>query len=182
MRGRERRFEILALLEGATEPIPGAEIARRCGVSRQVIVHDIALLRSEGNDIVSRHNGYVLVRSGGPCRRLFKVCHDESQVEEELYAIVDAGGTVEDVIVNHRHYGKIEARLDLSSRRDVRRYLDDLAHSKSTLLSRVTSGYHFHHVSADSEEILDEIGDELARMGLIAQLTPYEQEQGIESL
>lgn len=181
MKGRERRFEILALLEGATEPVSGAEIAQRCGVSRQVIVHDIALLRSEGNDVVSTHYGYVLLRSGGPCRRLFKVRHDESRVEEELFAIVDAGGTVEDVIVNHRAYGKIEAQLDLSNRREVRKYLDDIRTSKSTLLSRVTSGYHFHHVSAESEEILDEIGAELARLGLIAELTPYERDEGIGS-
>lgn len=181
MRGRERRFEILALLEGATEPVSGTEIAQRCGVSRQVIVHDIALLRSEGNDVVSTHYGYVLMRQGGPCRRLFKVYHDETRLEEELFAIVDLGGTVEDVIVNHRAYGKIEAQLDLSSRRDVRRYLDDLGSGVSRLLSCVTSGYHFHHVSADSDEVLDEIGAELSRLGLIAELTPYERDEGLGS-
>lgn len=179
MNGRERRFEILAMLEGATSAIAGSEIAARCGVSRQVIVHDIALLRSEGNDIISTHHGYVLVRAGGPCRRLFKVRHDETRTQEELFAIVDLGGTVEDVIVNHRVYGKMEAKLDLSSRRDVRRYLDDLATSKSTLLCKVTSGYHFHHVSADSEEVLDEIGAELAELGLIAELTPYEEQTSL---
>lgn len=154
-------------------------MARRCGVSRQVIVHDIALLRREGHDIVSTHHGYVLQRAGGACRRLFKVCHDETRVEEELNAIVDLGGTVEDVIVNHRSYGKIEARLDLSSRRDVRRYVEELTSSKSTMLGRLTSGYHFHHVSADSDEVLDEVGEELARLGLMAELTPYEQERGL---
>ena len=140
MNGRERRFEILALLEGATGALSGAEIARRCGVSRQVIVHDIALIRSEGVGVVSTHHGYVLVRSGGPCRRLFKVCHGRDDAGDELNAIVDLGGTVEDVIVNHRAYGKVEVRLDLSSRREVRRYLDDLMSSKSTLLSCITSG------------------------------------------
>ena len=180
MNGHVRRFEILALLEGSTGPISGAEIARRCGVSRQVIVQDIALLRREGNDIVPTHRGYVLVRSGGPCRRLFKVRHDEDRVEEELNAIVDLGATVEDVIINHRTYGKIEAKLDVSSRREVSHFLDDLRASKSTLLSKVTSGYHFHHVSADSDEILDEVGEELERLGLIAELLPYEQEGGLE--
>ena len=179
MRGGERRFEILALLEGATEPIPGAEIAARCGVSRQVIVHDIALLRGEGHDIVSTHYGYVLTRSGGARRRLFKVCHGEAETADELNAIVDLGGTVEDVIVNHRTYGVIEAPLGISSRRDVRRFLAELESGKSTLLSTVTSGYHFHHVSADSDEVLDEVGAELARLGLIAELTPYEQEHRI---
>lgn len=176
MLGQERRFEILALLEGATEPISGAEIARRCGVSRQVIVNDIALLRREGNEVVSTHHGYVLARHGEPCRRLYKVCHDEERVQEELFAIIDLGGTVEDVIVNHRFFGKIEAKLDISSRREVRRFIDDITHSKSTLLSKTTSGYHFHHVSADSDEVLDEIAAELQRLGLTAELLSYEQE------
>lgn len=176
MNGRERRFEILALLEGATSAIAGAEIAERCGVSRQVIVHDIALLRSEGHDIVSTHHGYVLVRAGGPCQRLFKVCHGDDRAEEELFAVVDLGATVEDVIVNHRAYGKIEVPLGLSNRREVRRYLDDLRSSKSKLLGSVTSGYHFHHVSAESDEVLDEVGEELARLGLIAELMSYERD------
>lgn len=179
MNGRERRFEILALLEGAAGPVAGAEIAKRCGVSRQVIVNDIALLRREGNDIVSTHHGYMLSRPGGTNRRLFKVHHSVQQVADELNAIVDLGGKVEDVIVNHRTFGKLEAKLDLSSRRDVRRFLDDLASSKSTLLSCVTSGYHFHHVSAGSEEALDEIAAELARLGMIAELLPYEREDGL---
>lgn len=181
MFGQERRFEILALLEGATEPVSGAEIARRCGVSRQVIVNDIALLRREGNEVISTHHGYMLARHGGPCRRLYKVRHDETRVQEELFAIIDLGGTVEDVIVNHRYYGKIEAKLGISSRREARRYLDDLGHSKSTLLCTTTSGYHFHHVSAESDEILDEIAAELQRLGLTAELLPYEQEGGIGS-
>lgn len=179
MLGQERRFEILALLEGATGPISGAEIASRCGVSRQVIVNDIALLRREGNEVISTHHGYVLARHGGPCRRLYKVCHDETRVQEELYAIIDLGGTVEDVIVNHRFFGKIEAKLGLSSRREARRFIDEITHSKSTLLCKTTSGYHFHHVSADSDEVLDEIAAELQRLGLTAELLPYEQEDGI---
>lgn len=179
MLGQERRFEILALLEGATGPISGAEIARRCGVSRQVIVNDIALLRREGNEVISTHHGYVLARHGGPCRRLYKVCHDETRVQEELYAIIDLGGIVEDVIVNHRFFGKIEAKLGLSSRREARRFIDEITHSKSTLLCKTTSGYHFHHVSADSDEILDEIAAELQRLGLTAELLSYEQEDGI---
>ena len=179
MNGRERRFEILALLEGARDPVAGAEVARRCGVSRQVIVHDIALLRSEGHDIISTHYGYVLLRSGGSCRRLFKVCHDEARVQDELFAVVDLGGSVEDVVVNHRAYGTIEVPLAISNRREAKRYLNDITTGKSKLLAEVTSGYHFHHVSADSEEVLDEIGAELARLGLIADLTPFEQEVGL---
>ena len=38
----------------------------------------------------------------------------------------------------------------------------------------VTSGYHYHTVHADSEEILDEIQEELQKAGFLAQLQEYE--------
>ena len=66
MRGRERRFEILALLEGATMPIAGSEIARRCGVSRQVIVQDMAVIRASNSGIASTYRGYVVWNSPKP--------------------------------------------------------------------------------------------------------------------
>ena len=38
----------------------------------------------------------------------------------------------------------------------------------------VTSGYHFHHVSAEQEEILDEIEEALREKHYLAELLPYE--------
>ena len=83
---------------------------------------------------------------------------------------------MEDVVINHRTYGRISARLDIASRRDVRRYLEELAASKSAPLMNVTSGYHFHHVSADSEDILDEVALELGSLGFLVDRMPYEED------
>ena len=176
MTGEARRARILELLEEASKPLSGSYLARTCGVSRQVIVQDMALLREGGARIGSTNRGYVLEESATKPCRLFKVHHSDEQIEEELDAIVDLGGTVEDVIVNHRTYGYLSARLDVSSRRDVKRYLDDLRTSKSTPLMHVTSGYHFHHVSAESDEVLDEIQAALEERGFLAERLPYEQD------
>ena len=46
MEGDERRQFILKLLAGSESPLSGTEIAGKCGVSRQIIVQDIALLRA----------------------------------------------------------------------------------------------------------------------------------------
>lgn len=173
MSGEDRRAKIVALLGDAGEPISGGQLARELGVSRQVIVQDVALLRSSGVELESTHRGYVMHRHDRP-RRIFKVYHTEEQIEDELNLIVDLGGTVEDVVVNHRTYGVITVPLNVSSRRDVARYLADIASSRSTPLSRVTSGYHFHHVSAPSEEALDEIGASLAKRGYLVDRLPYE--------
>ena len=46
MSGSERRKQIVQFLTQRTEPVSGTALAKEFGVSRQVIVQDIALLRS----------------------------------------------------------------------------------------------------------------------------------------
>jgi len=173
MTGAQRRDAITQALKQADKPLSGAAIAKLCGVSRQVVVQDVALLRSQGVPILATARGYVLEKPAG-CQRLFKCFHTEEQTEEELLAIVDAGGTVEDVIVNHRAYGRMAAPLGIASRRDVERFMNDIRSGKSSPLMTVTSGYHFHHVSAADEATLDEIERALAEKGFLAEFLPYE--------
>ena len=63
MNGQERREEILKILRASESPVPGTELARMLDVSRQVIVQDMALLRTGGAEIVSTHRGYVVTGS-----------------------------------------------------------------------------------------------------------------------
>ena len=101
--------------------------------------------------------------------RIFKVFHTSEQIVDELCTIVDLGGTVEDVFVHHKIYGQLQAPLHISSRRDVQLFLEELKSGKSTPLKDVTSGYHYHTVSADSGETLDLIGQELGKKGYLCQ-------------
>ena len=87
---------------------------------------------------------------------------------------MDLGGRVEDVMVNHRAYGVISAPLGIKSRRDVSSFIMNMKTGRSSPLMNVTSGYHFHHVSAESEEILDEIEKALKDKEYLAQFLPYE--------
>lgn len=180
MNGDERRAHIVELLREASAPLSGTSLARVTGVSRQVIVQDIALLRADGRDIVSTNRGYVLREGNGVPSvptRLIKVHHTVDQLEDELTTIVDLGGAVLNVMVNHRVYGQITANLDIRSRRDVARYLHDIRSGKSTPLMTVTSGYHFHRIAADSDEVLDEIEAALAAKGYLAEVLPYEKDE-----
>ena len=172
--GTQRREKILDLIQNTDTPLSGTALGKMTGVSRQVVVQDIALLRTEGHPILSTARGYLMERSS-QVTRLFKVCHTDEQTERELCAIVDLGGRVDDVIVNHRVYGKISAPMAIKSRRDVQLFIDQIRSGKSSLLMHVTSGYHFHHISADREEILDEIEEKLKEMGFLAEVMPYEQ-------
>lgn len=181
MTGQERREAILHALQAATAPLSGAALGKEFGVSRQVVVQDIALLRTQGFPIVSTNRGYLISSDVPRAMRLLKLHHTLEQTEEEQTCIVDLGGTIVDVMVNHRVYGKMSANMDIKNRRDVRTFINDIETGVSTPLMLLTNGYHFHHISADSEEALDDIQSALAQKGFLAPWTEYEQEN-FESL
>ena len=173
MNGTERRTRILELLQAANEPMSGSALARQLGVSRQIIVQDMALLRTGGMEIMSTHRGYVLTEDR-QVSRVFKVIHTEEQVEEELNLYVDFGGKVEDVFVYHKVHGVIKVPMNIRSRRDVQKYMEDISTGKSTQLMKLTSNYHYHTITADSEDILDQIQAELTERGYLAKLQDWE--------
>ena len=166
MNGETRRNEIMNRLSQATLPISASTLAEEFGVSRQVIVQDIALLRATGSSITSLARGYVLEKSTS-FTRVFKLNHSDDDVETELNLIVDMGGTVEDIFVYHKVYGTVRAQMGIKNRLQVKDFLENIATGKSSLLKNVTSGYHYHTVRADSEQILDKIGESLENAGYI---------------
>lgn len=178
-----RREKIVEVLAAAKGPLSGSALGEACGVSRQVVVQDVALLRSRGVNVLSTSRGYVLMAASGQRRptRLFKCRHTVEQTEEELNCIVDVGACVEDVFVNHRVYGKLTTQLGIACRRDVARFMADIRSGKSSPLMQITSGYHFHHVSAPSEQVLDEVGAELAMRGFLAEPTDYERDAFLDA-
>ncbi|MBE6555215.1 MAG: transcription repressor NadR [Ruminococcaceae bacterium] len=166
MKVAERRKAIVNLLLSANGPISGGELAHHFDISRQIIVQDITVLKGTGYEILSTRNGYVLQKSP-LSERVFKLLHTTEQTEDELSSIVDLGGTVVDVFVWHKVYGRIEAPLNIFSRLHVKQFLEGVRTGKSTELMNITGGYHYHTVRADSEEILDEIAEVLGKKGYI---------------
>lgn len=167
MKVTERRKAIVNLLSASKEPISGGELSKQFNVSRQIIVQDITVLKGLGYEIFSTHHGYVLQKSP-LVERVFKLKHTTEQTEDELTTIVDLGGTVVDVFVWHKVYGKISATLNIFSRLHVKQFLEGVRTGKSTELMNITGGYHYHTVRADSEEILDKIGVMLTEKKYIA--------------
>lgn len=174
MKGTERREEIIRLLRAASAPVSGKQLGNMLGVSRQVVVQDIALLRTEGLPVLATPQGYLL-NEPAVVTRVVKVHHTNEETEDELCLIVDLGGTVEDVMVNHRVYGKLTAPLGIRNRRDVHAFMENIRSGKSVPLMNVTSGYHYHTISAESEAVLDEIEAALREKHYTAELLPYER-------
>ncbi len=162
MTGSERREKIIDIIRKSASPVSGRELADQCGVSRQVIVQDMALIRTSGMEIISTSRGYLMTEPS-VFSRTFKVHHTDDEIEDELCSIVDLGGKVQNVMVNHRVYGRVEAPLVITSRRNIQEFIDDIRSGKSSPLKNITSNYHYHLVEADSEGILDLIEETLRR-------------------
>ena len=160
MKAIERRKAIVNLLLSSTNAISGGKLSEEFGVSRQIIVQDITVLKGSGYDILSTHNGYIIQKS--PLEeRVFKVHHTTEQTEDELNTIVNLGGTVVDVFVWHKVYGKMVAPLNIFSPMHVKQFIEGVRSGKSTELMNITGGYHYHTVRAENESILDAIGKAL---------------------
>lgn len=165
-----RRDDILVLLQQERDPIPGYLLAERFGVSRQVIVHDIALLRAAGTPVESTPRGYVLLRPMyGFTTSVFPVRHRPDQTAAELFALVDAGVTVVDVLVEHPVYGELSGGLNLQSRADVQDFLDRMTLQHGQLLSLLTDGLHWHTVRAKDAATLERGRQALAELGFLAE-------------
>ncbi|MBP3330431.1 MAG: transcription repressor NadR [Clostridia bacterium] len=167
MKAADRRKAIVNLLLSSTEAISGGKLSEEFGVSRQIIVQDITVLKGSGYDILSTHNGYIIQKS--PLKeRVFKVHHTTKETEDELTAIVNLGGTVVDVFVWHKVYGKMTAPLNIFSSLHIKQFIEGVRSGKSTELMNITGGYHYHTVRAESETILDEIEKALKSKNYIA--------------
>jgi len=175
MKGEVRRKKISERLSLAEKPVSASVLADEFGVSRQIIVKDIATLRAEGVPVVSHSRGYTL--ENNKPTKVMKVIHSDEDVEKELKLIVDLGGRVLDVFVYHKFYNKVRAKMDIKTRLDVDNFLKDIRSGKSSLLKNVTSGYHYHTIEAESVQTLKLIEDKLWEAGFLARLQEFEPEE-----
>lgn len=170
MDGNTRRKQIINILEESNIPVAGTDLASRLGVSRQIIVQDIALLRAENKNILSTNKGYLLFMAGkgaDTSKRTYKVRHENDRIQEELYCIIDCGGKLLDVVVEHPIYGQIMVDLILDCRKDVDNFVNQVKEHATKPLNALTDGLHYHTVEAKNEQILDLIEENLKRRGFL---------------
>ncbi len=151
-------------------PLSGTALARALGVSRQVIVQDVALMRAENHRILSTNKGYLYRAEPGADaqpKRVFHIKHTTSQVLEEFLMITELGGRVLDVAVEHELYGYIQIDLLIETPQDARDFAQRLDACRDNPLKVLTDDCHYHTVSAPSEKLLDLIQRELEEKGYL---------------
>lgn len=171
MEGNKRREQLVKILNESVEPVSGGELSRLLGVSRQVIVQDIALLRASDINIFSTTKGYLIYHTDkSRVKRIFRVKHTTEQIEDELCTIVDNGGKILDVQIKHEIYGDIGTELIIRNRQDVYDFVNKVKEKKIVPLKELTDGVHQHTIEADTDAALDRIERVLIDKGYLIKI------------
>ena len=167
MKSEERRNLIIKMLQESDSSISATSLANKFSVTRQIIVADIALLRAAGHSIIADNKGYKLNTINKDLIKKIVVQHSKDDVNNELYAVVDNGGKVIDVIIEHPIYGQISVELNLTSRYEVNEFIEKLNTTNSNPLSLLTEGIHIHTIEIPNEQAFERIKNQLSKLGIL---------------
>lgn len=167
MDAKTRRNSIIKKLIESKAAVKGIKLAEMAGVTRQVIVKDVALLRAEGNNIIATPEGYIIVNEGSRVKSIVAVNHDSTRIGEELECVVKYGGIIEDVIVEHPIYGEIRGTLMIKNMNDLDKFMKKNEELEAKPLSNLTSGIHLHTISTYNKEDMEHIKEELGNRGFV---------------
>lgn len=171
--GEKRRKAILAQLQTTKQAYSATKFAKELGVSRQVIVGDVALLRAAGENIIATARGYKLASEELVEGFMAKIAvqHDESQTQLELETILSFGAEILDVIVEHDLYGELVGGLYISNEIEMLNFMQKYEKSQARLLSQLTNGIHLHTIRYQKAKDLAQIKQALAEQGILYQDT-----------
>ncbi|WP_411169328.1 transcription repressor NadR [Clostridium sp. MB05] len=167
MRAIERREKIIKLIIEKNRAIKGTELADLFGVTRQIIVKDIAILRAAGKNIIATPDGYIYNKDINKVKAIIAVNHGSSETIEELKIVVKYGGIIEDVIIDHPIYGEIKGNLMIKNLNDLNKFESEFKRKNIKPLSNLTNGVHLHTIAADNEENIEAIKMELSKKGFL---------------
>ncbi|MBU3134372.1 transcription repressor NadR [Clostridium gasigenes] len=165
MKSIDRRESIVKLLRKNNKAIKGIDLANRFGVTRQIIVKDIAILRAKGSNIIATPEGYIYNIDINRVKSIIAVNHSIDNMIEELQVVVKYGGIIENVIVEHPLYGEIIGNMMIKNLNDLNKFEESFKNIDAKPLSELTNGIHLHTISADTEEDIEDIKKELEEKG-----------------
>jgi transcriptional regulator of NAD metabolism len=124
-----------------------------------------------GYSIIAENKGYVLNVLNEKNVKHIAVKHDKDQVLPELYAIVDHGGKILDVIVEHSIYGRISVELNISSRYEADEFMKKIDTMQANPLSILTEGVHIHTITVADDDAFARIKAQLTSLDILIETT-----------
>lgn len=167
MQAPERRRRIMEHLRSQQTPVSASALAAQFDVSRQIIVGDIALLRTAGNQITATPRGYICEEILAGIERQIACIHTAEQTEKELQICVDQGCSVLDVIVEHPVYGQLTGLLNLHSRYEISQFVERVSRESAHSLSELTDGIHLHTLHCPDEAAFLRVCEMLRKEGIL---------------
>lgn len=168
MDNNKRREKILEVLSQSGAPVSASVFAEQFGVTRQIIVSDIAILRAMGHKIISEKRGYYTEKTDSNMLIETITCrHTEKETSDEFYAVVDNGGKVLDVIIEHPIYGQISANLNIASRFDADEFVQTSKKYSAIQLCNLTHGLHLHTIAIPDREAYERTIKRLSELGIL---------------
>ena len=165
MKSIDRRDAIVKLLKKSNKAIKGIDLANYFGVTRQIIVKDIAILRAKGNQIIATPDGYIYNIDMSRVKSIIAVNHSIENMIDELKIVIKYGGIIENVIVEHPLYGEIIGNIMIKNLNDLNKFEEAFKDIDAKPLSELTNGVHLHTISAESQAHIDSIKKELKEKG-----------------
>lgn len=164
----QRQLKVLEQIKLAKKPISASKLAKLFGVSRQLIVGDIALLRASGEKIFATPRGYLIEQDQPQGIYVQIACkHDATKMADELNIIVDEGAKIIDVIIEHPIYGELKGNLHLSTRREVKQFIESTKKFNAPLLSNLSHGVHLHTLKIKDQDTLKRIEEALIKENIL---------------
>jgi transcriptional regulator of NAD metabolism len=167
-----RRNKIIDILSNSQKPVKGQELSEKFDVSRQVIVQDIAVIRASGISVMATSNGYIIKSDQKLNKNYRSISVSHTGVEEmytELETIIDFGGKIIDITVEHPVYGEINCPLYITSRYELDQFIEKVKLHNAAPLSTLTDGLHIHTIEVPSEEIFTIIKSSLKSKGILVE-------------
>lgn len=165
--GPERRVKILTALQDTDKPISASAFAKEFGVSRQIVVGDVALLRASGAEVIATARGYLIEGIGEKKVSKIAVQHTRQETELELQTIVENGGEIIDVVVEHPLYGELTGQLHIETQAEVAEFIAEYEKANASLLSELTAGIHLHTIAYKEVADLERIKTALKAVGIL---------------
>lgn len=159
-----RKDAILTRLSQTKDPVSASVLAQELGVTRQVIVGDVALLRAAGSNVVATPRGYLLDRREN-ASYVINSNHNSSRLLEELYIIIEHGCGLLNVIVEHPVYGRLTCDLNIFTRGEAEAFVQKLLDAGCQPLSAITKEGHLHTLQCPSEAHFRKLQEELKEKG-----------------